>query len=424
MGFIKGIINAVADPRLFFLLAVAALAAIGAARVLAGELGKRYFVGAGIALVVVTLMGVSGALSGMLSNVVSEQQFGAFSANEGAVALGAWRMLLFGGVALALMYGANQRRVTGTVAGLLLAGLVVTDLWSVERQYWLFSEPATRLFATDPAIDRIKSDSVPGRVLALENPRRTRDPNLNYDGLMVHGVRTVLGYHGNELGRYQRLMEQGVGPGIVSPTFWQLMNVQWIYTNMDSLPLPQFERVLGPVKDSYGSSVNLFRFKGENSLAWVVPAIMKVTDDVSLQTLATPGYPVRSVALFDTSSAVAGEQLTAAPAPLSIRAHVTKWAPGAIDIELDQPAPAKSALLVSENYYPGWRATVDGQPATADRADYTIIGVPLKAGARKIELRFTSDAFARGKLVTILALLTAIALVFGGFILDRRTARA
>jgi hypothetical protein len=81
-----------------------------------------------------------------------------------------------------------------------------------------------------------------------------------------------------------------------------------------------------------------------------------------------------------------------------------------MSIALD-PAPAgPSYLLVSENWYPDWRATVDGAPAQALRGDGSLITVPLPAGARRVDLVFRSDAYARGKLVTLLTVAGLIAL--------------
>ena len=88
--------------------------------------------------------------------------------------------------------------------------LVALDLWSIERLYWQFSPPASQLFASDPIIEYLKAVKEPGRVLALQLSPQTdaqRDPYLSTEsnGLMVHGIRQVVGYHGNSIGRYRRL---------------------------------------------------------------------------------------------------------------------------------------------------------------------------------------------------------------------------
>jgi uncharacterized membrane protein YfhO len=80
-----------------------------------------------------------------------------------------------------------------------------------------------------------------------------------------------------------------------------------------------------------------------------------------------------------------------------------------MSITLD-PAPATAAyLLVAENWYPDWRATVNGAPAPVLRGDWTLITVPLAAGANSVELAFTSRAYSRGKIVTFIALLLVLA---------------
>jgi uncharacterized membrane protein YfhO len=56
----------------------------------------------------------------------------------------------------------------------------------------------------------------------------------------------------------------------------------------------------------------------------------------------------------------------------------------------------------------------------AARADYSLIGVPLPAGARTVALRFASPAYETGKLVTLVALTLAALALAAGAVLDRR----
>jgi hypothetical protein len=415
--------------------AVAALAALGTDRVLRGEVGKKFFVVSGIVVALLALMGIAGGFDGMFSNVVPEGRFDRFQGNRADEAMGAWRMLFFAALAMAAVFAAVRRKLPMALAGAALALVIVADLWSVERDYWQFSGRGAQIFASDAAADRIKSDSIPGRVLAMQlsDGAAPHDPFLNGDALMSSGVRLLMGYHGNELARYQDLDGYDEGPqGVLdhfakSPAFPAVTNLRWIYTNTGDLAkeAPQLvSLVLGPVKDAAGSDIWLYRTTNENPPAWIVPAILKSDDKQTLDYILHSNFPTSSVALFDPKSTVAGQTLTAVPPPLPIHARMTKWEPGAMTVELDAPAPDKSALVVSENFYPGWTATVDGQPAVVDRADYVIMGVPLKAGARKIELRFTDAAFEKGKVVTLVALLLSVILAAGGMLMERKRASA
>jgi uncharacterized membrane protein YfhO len=91
-----------------------------------------------------------------------------------------------------------------------------------------------------------------------------------------------------------------------------------------------------------------------------------------------------------------------------------------IDLSLDQPSTAGQALVVSENYFPGWHAKVDGKVAAVALMNYNLIGVALPPGARSIQLRFDDAAYEKGKGVTLVALVLAVVLWVAGAVVDRR----
>jgi uncharacterized membrane protein YfhO len=76
--------------------------------------------------------------------------------------------------------------------------------------------------------------------------------------------------------------------------------------------------------------------------------------------------------------------------------------------------------MVSENYYPGWHATVDGRRVPVGRADYVFIGVGLPAGARSLELSFSSVRYEQGLAVTLAARAVAVLVLVGGVLAGRR----
>ena len=80
--------------------------------------------------------------------------------------------------------------------------------------------------------------------------------------------------------------------------------------------------------------------------------------------------------------------------------------------------------MVSENYYPGWSAKVDGAPAKAERAMLSLMAVALPAGSRIVELSFDSAPYHAGRRATLATLALALLLTAAGFIADRRAAPA
>jgi len=241
---------------------------------------------------------------------------------------------------------------------------------------------------------------------------------------MVHRIRNVLGYHGNQLGRYNQLIDKEEGyKQILNPNVDHLLNAQYLYTDAKdpSQLFPGAKLVAGPTQDAAGATVYLFRLAGDNPYAWVAPIIVKAPDNAVLGTLWDQRFDMRRAGLFDSASAVtAVANVTALPDPLSIKATVSHYEPGSVSIQLDAPAPRGSALIVSENYYPGWTATVDGKPAVTARADMSLIGVQLPEGARAVELSFTNSTYQTGKVITLLALAVALVLTGFGVFAERR----
>jgi hypothetical protein len=418
-----------APSTIFFIttFAVSILAAFGTERLLAGRLSPRYVYGWLIGAAAVAAFALAGGFTVLSMNIaVSPQLADRIDANAPDVKVGALRSLLFAGLTGGLILLLTLRKVATRVAGWALVVLVVVDLWSIERFYWEFSEPAKTLYATDAAINFVSKLGQPFRVFsfgARELPMGPNDPNLTGDGLMSHGVRIVAGYHGNELGRYDELLEDDLQP-LANPTIWSLLNAEFLLVNSDSVPFPGVHRVVGPVRDAAGSMVSLFELPGVHDFAWVAPVMIKYPDSSVLEAFKSTSFPVHSVAIFDTASKVQAAKVTSLPAPLATTTHVDSYAPGHIVVALSDPAPKGSALVVSENYYPGWRATVDGKPATVERADLSLMGVPLPEGAKKIELTFSSDSYERGKAITLAAIAIAILATLAGVLVPAPKERA
>ncbi len=71
-------------------------------------------------------------------------------------------------------------------------------------------------------------------------------------------------------------------------------------------------------------------------------------------------------------------------------ARVTESRRDRLRIVSDAVAPG--ILVVSDADYPGWQASVDGQPAPLLRADYALRGIALSEGHHEVELRYRPRA--------------------------------
>jgi len=103
-------------------------------------------------------------------------------------------------------------------------------------------------------------------------------------------------------------------------------------------------------------------------------------------------------------------------------ARIVKYEANGLTIETSAPTP--TLLVVSEIFYPGWEATVDGQSARIFLTDYLLRGVALPAGAHKIEMRYAAPAAHLGAIISVLTLSLLLSLIIYTTRLKRLPARA
>jgi hypothetical protein len=415
-----------APATIFFVgtLAIALLACVGTERFLERRISRRYLIGWLIGAGVITILASVGALTSIAESFVDESRFDRVLANKGALFVGAWRSFFFIALVASLGVAVLGGKVSGKTAAWALAALVAIDLWTVERLYWMFSPPAKVIYASDPIIDMLKAEPQPFRVLTFPvQPTHGRDVFLTGDGLMSHRIRDMLGYHGNQIGRYNELVGTNSSDNrFFAPNVLQLTNTKYLLTDIPMLPfVGNTTLVKGPIRNAAGDTVYLYRLNADNPYSWVTPVAVKAPDDQVLATVLNPRFDAKRAALFDTAANVAASTgVQTLPAALSIATSVRHYEPGKVQIDLSAPAPSGSTLVVSENYYPGWKATVDGKSARIGRADYTFIGVELPQGARAIELNFTSPSYERGKTTTWIAIALGFVVLGAGMWRDRR----
>lgn len=74
-------------------------------------------------------------------------------------------------------------------------------------------------------------------------------------------------------------------------------------------------------------------------------------------------------------------------------------------LSLDVSVVRKGFLILSEVYYPGWKAFIDGKETKIYRANYILRALPLEPGNHKIELIYKPVSFKIGLYITTFSLL-------------------
>jgi hypothetical protein len=97
-------------------------------------------------------------------------------------------------------------------------------------------------------------------------------------------------------------------------------------------------------------------------------------------------------------------QTVAAPG----KAEIERFEPGRVVIGVEAEGPSSAFLVVSQPDYPGWSATVGGEPARILRANGLVQGVWVPPGRHRVELEYRPPSFRVGLALSSLALLALV----------------
>jgi hypothetical protein len=401
----------------FFLVAfpVALLAGIGLDRVLTGQVSSRtvlWLVG-GFGLF--ALLGIVGGLQALAEGLAIPERMAQAQANAPELRAGAFRLLIATLAGGGVLWGIARGKLRPSVAATLILAMTTLDLWSIDRLFFVFSPRATTLYGSDDVTRYLQNQKLPYRVL---------ETSYGHSVLMAYRIPSALGYHGNELRFYDDLAGKNEGwKNFNLPSILDLLSVRYLILE-SSQSIPGFHQVVGPVSTSFGTSATLFERDSVQPYARVLAAAAKVPENQAVATITDPRFPFDRVALYSDTVSITPDPLTR-PFPASgVSAQVSDWAPGRMTINLAGSDPKPSYLVVSENWYPDWHATIDGNPAAIHRADHSLLSVVLPPGAREVKLVFDSPTYAKGKLISLAALLVAAGMMVAPLALGRKPASA
>jgi hypothetical protein len=115
---------------------------------------------------------------------------------------------------------------------------------------------------------------------------------------------------------------------------------------------------------------------------------------------ATSFDPAAEVVLSDVEGAASARAAGAATA--AELARVVHYAPERVEIEVTAEAPGY--LVLTDAWYPGWKATVDGAPVRVWRADLLFRAVAVRPGDHRVVLTFRPASLRVGAGISLVGL--------------------
>jgi hypothetical protein len=296
-------------------------------------------------------------------------------------ALRSFYIILVGtGILLAVACGKMKKEYA---VGIILV-LCLVDLWTVNKRYLndeMFvpkseREAPQQMTQTDEQILRDKS--LDYRVLNLASNTFNENETSYYH-------KSIGGYHAAKLRRYQEMIEQYISPemqGLSEAV--ALAGGDMTQVNGDSI---------FPVLNMLNTKYIIFPLQGGQTVplqnpytygnAWFVDKIQYV-ENANEEIDGVGRIDLRHEAVADAKfKAQLGEAVEQDTASI---VTITAYEPNQVTYDVNS---GKGGVVVfSEVYYPGWTATIDGEPAELGRVNYILRALNVKPGKHEVVLSF------------------------------------
>lgn len=194
------------------------------------------------------------------------------------------------------------------------------------------------------------------------------------------------------------ILALGVTPAARQDQRLQLMDVGWVGGEVRSEP----------------PWVSYRRLPGARR-AWLVPRAIAAGDPAeALRILAAPDFDPERQVVLEAPREISRRQGGEGAAEVLVSSD-----PNRVVVEVQ--APAGGWLLLSDTWFPGWSASVDGAPADAYPADAAFRAVWVPPGSSSVIWDYQPASFRSGLVVTAAALILLIG-VMGLWFARRRSA--
>jgi len=276
----------------------------------------------------------------------------------------------------------------------LAVGLIFLDLASVGAYTDLGTEPPTAGFDHPEIVAFLRADPGLFRIDSRTDVWEFWQPNL----ALLAGLYDVSGIDNPlvvaDLARFTE------GTGGRSTRLYDLLGVRYVLGSKQVvLDWDKFSLAFAGDPE-----VNVYRNQMALPRAFVVHRAIVASDhNDAWARIHQPDFDPATTVVLE-----GGVPLDLAPgAQASV--EVARYDPNALEIEVN--SEADGYLFLSDPFYPGWRAELDGEPVPILRANYAFRAVAVPAGSHSVTMAFRSGSWYAGLGIT--AFTVVILLILG-----------
>ena len=295
-----------------------------------------------------------------------------------------WRsfIIIAIGTLMLLLFKAKKLKETWLVAGIII--LCGVDMWGVNKRY-LHDDMFVEASVKDTPITMTESDKQILQDKGLDYRVLNLASNTFNENETSYYHKSIGGYHPAKLRRYQELIDYHITPemrammGAIAEadgdmtkvngdSIWPVLNM--LNTKYVIMPLQGGQTV--PIQNTYSFGN-----------AWFVDKITYVKNaNEEIDALGKLNLRHEAVADEKFKDILGNATEQGGTSVATVTAYDANRL--AYDVKSDKGG----VLVFSEIYYPGWTATVDGQPVEIGRVNYVLRAINIKPGTHKVELSF------------------------------------
>ena len=366
----------------------------------------------GFILLVIIIPGIAGSFLGQSENEYPEWLKNALITDrKGLMRSDALRSLVFILLASGVILGYSFDKLRKEYAILIIALLVVLDLWTVDKRYLdadRFERPSTiqKSFTPTAADMFILKDPSQQRVLNLSNPFNDNSPTSYFH-------HSIGGYHGAKMERYQELIDSCIYPelSIFLASAGKAKSVEELQIIYDSIPMPSLN-MLNTKYIIYNAGAPPLINPNALGNAWFAEKPLFAENANKEISLINSFNPSKEAIISSSFK----DQLKKLSFPVQENEKINLVSYQPDELLYKYSAREDKLAVFSEIYYPaGWKCYIDGKESPYFRTDWVLRGMIVPAGEHEIKFTFKPVSYYVGNKISLASSLLLILLAGGYF---------
>jgi len=293
------------------------------------------------------------------------------SDRAGLLSADAWRSFIFIALTFATLWMYLKNKLQSKYVILIVGVLILADMWTVNKRYlnddhFVRKSKVETPYQPTQADNQILNDKDPNFRVYNQSVSTFNDASTSY----FH--KSIGGYHGAKLKRYQELIENHIAKGNMAVL--NMLNTKYFITSK------------GQAQQNPGTMGN----------AWFINEINTVAN-ADAEITALNGFNPANTAIVDVRFS---EQMIDVLDNVGTSITLTEYKPNYL--KYNSTSLKNGIAIFSEIYYDkGWNAYVDGELKPHFRANYVLRGMQIPAGKHVVEFKFEPSTYKTGETISL-----------------------